>query len=257
MRADAETASIEADGRRGPVRLTVVFDNVPRVDRLETSWGLACLVELSGRTILFDTGGDGRILLANMEHLGLDPATVDIVLLSHLHADHTGGLEAFLRRHPRLTVCLPVSFPRSFRSGVEGRGARVETIEGPRCLLAGVHSTGELGSRIKEQSLLVESSEGPIVVTGCAHPGIVEIVRSAGRQLGASVRLVVGGLHLHRCTTEEIGEVIRALEEEGVRKVAPGHCTGEEATALFRDAWGDGFIAGGCGAVIDLPRREG
>jgi len=75
-------------------RITVIFNNIPYVHELKTSWGFSCLVQGFGQTILFDTGGNGEIFLANMKHLGADPGVVDAVVLCHIHADHTGGLEA-------------------------------------------------------------------------------------------------------------------------------------------------------------------
>lgn len=77
----------------------------------------SCLIEGLDKTILFDTGGNGDILLANMQRLGLDPEDVDAVVLSHIDADHTGGLGAFLARNPDVTVYMPESLPASFQRG--------------------------------------------------------------------------------------------------------------------------------------------
>ena len=91
----------------GQLRLHIVFNNVPYKAGLGTGWGFSCLIEGLAETVLFDTGGDGDILLANIQQLGLDVGVVDAVVLSHIHTDHTGGLDAVLAHNPELTVYLP------------------------------------------------------------------------------------------------------------------------------------------------------
>jgi 7,8-dihydropterin-6-yl-methyl-4-(beta-D-ribofuranosyl)aminobenzene 5'-phosphate synthase len=103
------------------------------------------VIEAGADTVLFDTGGDGSTLLANLRRLGIDPLSIDAVVLSHIHGDHTGGLDDFLARRPNVTVYMPQSFPVAFRRSVERRGARVETVGVPRRLFANLHSTGEMG----------------------------------------------------------------------------------------------------------------
>jgi 7,8-dihydropterin-6-yl-methyl-4-(beta-D-ribofuranosyl)aminobenzene 5'-phosphate synthase len=234
-------------------RITVVYNNVPHAPGLATAWGFAALVESGGHTVLFDTGGDGPTLLANLAQLNVEPAPVEAIVLSHIHGDHTGGLDDFLARHSRLTVYLPRSFPAAFRDAVERRGARVETVGGARHLFASFHSTGELGDGTKEQALIVETAAGLVVITGCAHPDIVEIARAARATLGKDIHLLMGGFHLLGRGADRNRATIAALRRLGVRKVAPSHCTGDEAIALFREAWKDDFIDGGVGAVIELP----
>jgi hypothetical protein len=74
------------------MNLTILFDNNPYDPRLQTGWGFAAWIEYGDRVVLFDTGADGAVLLDNMALLGFDPQAIDIVVLSHEHSDHTGGL---------------------------------------------------------------------------------------------------------------------------------------------------------------------
>ena len=233
-----------------PVRITVVYDNVPHAPALATAWGFAALVESGGRRVLFDTGGDGPTLLANLRALGVE--AIDAVVLSHIHDDHTGGLDDLLAHRSGLDVFVPRSFPAAFLAAAAGAGARVETVSEPRRLLASFSSTGELGGTIREQALVVDAAEGLVVVTGCAHPGIVEVVEAAKAAFGRDVALLMGGFHLRGRSAAANRATVEALKALGVRRVAPSHCTGDEATALFREAWGDGFLRGGCGAVIEI-----
>ena len=230
-----------------PITLTIVYDNNPFDARLKTAWGFACLVETGETTVLFDTGADGPTLLSNMAALGLDPRRVDSVVLSHNHSDHTGGLDALLAANDRLTVYVPRAFAAEIHKRVSP-SHRIVQVTDPISLAARIRTTGELGTEIIEQSLIVKTGRGLIVITGCAHPGIVEIVQKA-RAFG-EVYLVMGGFHLGGKSGDEIEAVISGFKRLGVQRVAPCHCTGAEALGLFGEAFGANFIRAGAGAVI-------
>lgn len=235
------------------LRIYVVFNNVPYRAGLETSWGFSCLIEERGKSILFDTGGNGNILLSNMQRLGLDARAIDSVVLSHVHGDHIGGLGAILARNPEVTVYMPQSFPASFRQEIVQQGATVETVSEARRLFDNVYSTGEMGRTIKEQALVVDTPRGLVVITGCAHPNVADMAERAKTYLGKNIYLLMGGFHLGGKSDAEIRTIIKRLKSLGVRKVAPSHCTGDRAIQLFREEWKDDFLEGGLGAVIEIP----
>jgi 7,8-dihydropterin-6-yl-methyl-4-(beta-D-ribofuranosyl)aminobenzene 5'-phosphate synthase len=238
------------------IRITVVFDNVRHAANLATSWGFACVIEGLSQVILFDTGGNGPILLSNMAHLGIESECVNTIFLSHIHHDHTGGLEAFLAQNPKVTVYTPASFPIAFWQTISGYGANVVPVSKPGQLFAQVYSTGEMGKEIKEQALILDTQAGLILITGCAHPQIVRIAASVGKCFGKDIDLLMGGFHLHSMNRQESYRIVRILKELGVERVAPSHCTGEEAIAQFQSTWGEGFITSGCGKVIELPWKS-
>jgi len=176
------------------MKLTIVFDNRAQAN-LRSGWGFSCLIE-NGKRILFDTGANSRILLGNMCQLEIDPKTIDTVVLSHNHSDHTGGLKGFLKANEDKAR---VYGPKEFSSPTE--------------IHEGVYSIGKLGRLIKEQSLAVNTSKGIVVITGCAHPGLERIIDSA-RTLG-SIYGVIGGFH-----------GFSKLEKlQGIKLIAPCHCT--------------------------------
>jgi len=205
--------------------------------------------------VLFDTGADGVVLLDNMAALGLDPRAINIVVLSHIHDDHTGGLAAVLaansqactERGERITVYLPRAFPAWFKEEVRVAGASVTEVNASWEILPGVWSTGQMGTDIVEQALIAKTAQGLVLVTGCAHPGIDRMVAQAEEVGGGQVRLVVGGFHLGRVSRERVDEIIAEFRRLGVQQVAPCHCTGNEARALFRQAFGKDFVAIGAG----------
>ena len=235
-------------------RLTIVYDNNEHDSRLETKWGFSCLVEGFEKTVLFDTGADSATLLSNMKKLKIDPAEVDAIVLSHIHGDHVGGLSGFLEENSDIIVYLPKSFPGSFKDRVRSFGAQVEEISEAKELFAGMYTTGELGNGIKEQSLIVTSSQGLVVITGCAHPGVVNIVRKAEEMMAEKpIYLVIGGFHLAGAATPQIESVIEGFRQLAVRKVAPCHCSGDETRKLFREEYGEIYIDSGAGKIITLP----
>ena len=253
----AADSAMAGSGDRGEkaLKISVVYNNIAHDPgpQLQTAWGFACLIQGLDQTILFDTGGDAAILLANLRRLGLDTIRIDAIVLSHEHADHTGGLGAVLSRQPEVIVYLPASFPDRFHQLVRRHGARAEIVSGSRQLLPSVYSTGEMGSSTQEQGLILDLPGGLILITGCAHPNVAAMVERAVDYLDKPVQLVMGGFHLAGSSEAEIRRIITGLQALGVTKVAPSHCTGEDAIRLFRAAWGEDFISGGLGAVIELP----
>jgi len=244
---EAEPARLDA-----AARITVVYDNVLNAPGLKAAWGFAAVVDTGEERVLFDTGGDEATLLHNMERLGIAPESIASVVLSHIHGDHTGGLEAFLDRNPSVTVYVPQSFRTAFVNNLRRRGTKVERVGQPRHLRANLYSTGEMGEVTPEQSLIVETPSGLVVLTGCAHPGVLEIARAAQTYRRREIQLLMGGFHLRRQGPGELERTLQALRTLGVRRVAPSHCTGDRAMARFRELWGEHFVRSGRGAVIEV-----
>lgn len=208
-------------------------------------------METDEATALFDTGGDGATLLANMAQLDLDPRAVDAVVLSHAHGDHTGGLGALLGKGVEPIVYVPASFSASFKEGVRAHTELVE-VTGAAEIAPGFHTTGEVGSGIIEQALAVETEDGLVVVTGCAHPGVVKMVRRARKSVDDDVALVMGGFHLSGASRGRIKRIIGDFRGMGVRRVAPCHCTGDSARQMFADAFGEAYAPAGVGWSITV-----
>ncbi|MBW2038479.1 MAG: MBL fold metallo-hydrolase [Deltaproteobacteria bacterium] len=227
--------------------LTIVYDNNPYNEELETRWGFSCLVEGLEKIILFDVGGEGSVLLKNMEKLKIDPKTVNVIVLSHIHYDHIGGLSHFLKKNPHVTVYMPRSLPQSVKDKVRLVGAQLVEVHKPIKICKDVYSTGELGTFIKEESLIIKTSKGLVVITGCAHPGVANIVKKAKEMLRSDVYLVLGGFHLCWMNLSQVKRIVNRVKKEGVKKVAPCHCSGDLARKQFKKAYGNDFILVGAG----------
>ena len=211
------------------MRVTIVYDNTAFTKELQADWGFSALVEANGKTILFDTGGSGSILLSNMSKLGIAPDEIGDVFISHAHFDHTGGLSALLDQNNRVKIWVPPSF-----RGVKNAREVVE-VEAPASLYEGIYSTGELDGI--EQSLCIETPEGIVLVAGCSHPPMVDILGAASGF--GNVYGIIGGLHGNRPESLKRFDLICAT-----------HCTQyqKEIASLYPDR----YIGGGAGKVLEI-----
>ncbi len=234
----------------GPLTITILFDNIPSDPRLTTGWGFSALIEFNGEILLFDTGASGPVLLQNMKVLGIDPARVRHVVISHTHEDHTGGLADFLAASSHPPVFLLSEFGSGFVQSVKDQTEVVETAPGME-IVEGILTTGDyFGGPIHEQALVIRTSKGLVVITGCAHPGIVPIVEQAVALTGESVYLVMGGFHLLDKIERDFVRVLKDFRRLGIQKVSASHCTGEIMILRFAAEYGENWIAVGAGSVI-------
>ena len=235
------------------MNVKILFDNNVFNNKLTTGHGFSCLVELNQMSLLFDTGSDSSILLNNMNRLRINHEDIDTIMLSHIHNDHVGGLSGFLEQKRAVTIYLLASFPRSYKDRIESLGATVEEVEKHREVFPGIYTTGELGSDIREQSLVINTTEGTLIVTGCAHPGILEIIKKAQYIIpGKMVYLVMGGFHLSGASSKIIKYIADSFVELGVATVAPCHCSGDEARKIFKKQYEEKYIESGVGKIITL-----
>jgi 7,8-dihydropterin-6-yl-methyl-4-(beta-D-ribofuranosyl)aminobenzene 5'-phosphate synthase len=244
--------TMKLNQKTGDLVLTILYDNYNHNSQLKSDWGFACLIEGLDKTILFDTGGNGKILLENMKKMGKDPENVDIIILSHEHGDHTGGLEMFLEKNNQVKVYIPESFPGKICNLVTESGATLYKIKDPKKLSDNLYTTGEMGSQIIEQSIVLTTDKGNLVITGCAHPGIVDIVKKSAEVAGDNILLVMGGFHLLRTPPAKLNEIIAAFKEMGVTYAAPTHCSGDKTLEGFQEVYGDHYISLGAGKVLNI-----
>ena len=212
------------------MKVTIVYDNTVFAEGLKADWGFSCLVEAHGKTILFDAGANGIILFSNIQRLNIDPDSVDTIFLSHAHFDHTGGLSTFLNANSKVTVYAPITY-----RGIK-KAREVEYYEDPQEICDGIYTTGMLQDI--EQSLVVKTEKGLVVVVGCSHPGVATILESA-KQFGDPYA-IIGGLHDFRDF-----EILNDLSY-----VCPTHCT-RYLTKIER-LFPDKYIEGGAGKVIEI-----
>lgn len=212
------------------MKISIVYDNTAYLSSLRPDWGFACVIEDPGLPrILFDTGANGRILLFNMNELGIDPQSIDIVFISHAHFDHAGGLQDFLQANSQALVYVPSSF-RAVRQ------PNLSVVVKAGEIAEHAYSTGELAGI--EQSLIVQAGSKNVLITGCSHPGLESILQAAD-QFGR-VQGIVGGLH---------GFAAFELLTD-IQWICPTHCTQHKAE--IESSYPEKYIPGGAGQTISL-----
>jgi len=246
-----------AEAGDGKITVTILYDNNAFTPGTQADWGYSCLIEGTEKTILFDAGTKPEVFFHNVEALDVDLTKVDLVVISHEHGDHTGALAQVLEQNHGLTVYHPVSFSDQFVSSVKQAGATSIPVTEPVEIIDDVYLTGEMGGDIKEQSLILRTGDGPVVITGCSHPGIVEILEMAKQILDEEIFMVFGGFHLLRHSDDEMVEIIERFKQLGVEKCGAMHCTGDQQIAAFQDAYGENFVAMGAGRVLTFTAAVG
>lgn len=269
-------------------RITILHDSFGKRPDLRKEWGFAALVEFRGKRILFDTGNSARTFAQNTEALKVDLRMLDFAAISHRHGDHTSGLNHLFGLNPGITVYTPdetygvfgsslpgVFYPRchslppymqyydgkppeSIRHGSPWPNAKFvwikETTEIlPDVWLVAVVSDMPGTREMRELSLAMRTPKGLVLVAGCSHPGIENIL-AASRSIEDRVHCVFGGLHLVLTKEPEIQRIAKALREEWkVEQIAPGHCTGEPAFLALSEAFAGKYVFAGLGDSIELP----
>lgn len=257
--------------------LTVLAENTAGTEALASEHGLSLWIRHNSRAVLFDTGA-GRAMGANARALGIDLATADAVVLSHGHYDHSGGLEALLDDLPGRPVylhpdalgvrysCHPGREPRAvgMAAALSDRLATwpgLQWVLGPTELPGGLLLTGPVprGTDFEDtggpffmdpdarqadplhddQAAVIDTPEGLVVITGCAHSGVVNTLRYV-RQLtaGRPIRALLGGLHLRSASDERMQRTLDELQRLNLAAVHPCHCTGQAAVKQLQQAFG-------------------
>lgn len=205
------------------MKIIIVYDNkiVKNIKGLKAGWGFSCFIQTKEKNILFDTGWDGDILVSNMQLLGLNPKDIDLVVISHSHWDHCGGLARLLNLNPNLKTYVPQSFSKRLKEEIKKRTDAYEISKSGE-ICPGVFTTGEIeGSfpvgkikiSIKEQFLIISTIKGLVVIAGCAHSGVNKILNSANK-LG-KIYALLGGFH-------DFGEYNLL---KNISLIIPTHCT--------------------------------
>jgi 7,8-dihydropterin-6-yl-methyl-4-(beta-D-ribofuranosyl)aminobenzene 5'-phosphate synthase len=211
------------------MKVTIIYDNEAAKEGLEADWGFSCLIEVYERKILFDTGADGTILLSNMGKLGIEPAGIEEVFISHEHWDHIGGLSGVLNIN-QVKVYIPWSCRKP--SGAED----VIRIKEKTKIHDKIFSTGTLNDI--EQSLVIKTGDELVVIAGCSHPGVKNILKAAS--YFGDPRVLIGGLH----GFSEFDLV------EDLESICPTHCT--QFKSEIRSRYPKKYISGGAGKIIEI-----
>ena len=236
------------------MKFRILAEGSTRWQRLIKHWGLSILID---EDILFDTFGKADYVLRQLGRSGDDIGKIKHVILSHDDWDHVGGLWRILERNHDMTVYICPHFSPAVKEKIRSHGARLIEVKGITNIRDNIYSSGELTGRrgesdIPEQYLAIKTDKGVVLLTGCAHPGIVEIVQHAEANFELDVSLLIGGFHLKDHMENDAHNIILKLKSLGVGRVVPFHCTGAVAQRLFKKEFKEDCIIPGEGRLIRI-----
>lgn len=264
------------------VNITILVENTTPMPGFYGEYGFAALVTVDEQTYLFDTGS-ADALFQNAAAAGIDLSRIDDLIISHGHFDHTGGVMAFLKTGPKKIYAhsnlfipryvvlgeykkeIGVSFsPREIKS----QGAEFISTDGFTEISPGVFVTGQIprkndyedvggsffvyeGERLvpdtiaDDMSMVINHPEGLIIISGCAHAGIINTITYAQEKMGQEKILAfIGGTHLGGASEDRMNRTVEALQGIALEKLVACHCTGFDPLVKLRNALGDKLVKG-------------
>ena len=254
--------------------------------------GWAVFIETNRGNYLFDTG-QGRAIINNAGYFHKDLSSIQGIILSHNHYDHTGGLLRVLELTGRVNV---YSHPDLFKSSYDVNDKGIETYNGiPFCrevlenrgadfvfnndfveIAPGMILSGEIphvtdfeeGDNnlfvktkegyardffLDDQTLFIRKKKGLVIILGCSHAGVVNIIKYAIKKTGQShIHTVIGGTHLGRANEETRERSIEALKKFDIERIGVSHCTGLETSLRLFQEFGERFFFCNVGTVVEI-----
>ena len=273
------------------IRITTLSENTANVGFIG-EWGLSILIEADGLRILFDTGQSFSVTY-NARILKVDLSTIDMLVLSHGHFDHTGGLREVLSQtteidiiaHPDIWQAkyavrddteLSIGVPFA-RQKLENLGARFNLAKEPVWITDNIVTTGEIpmatdyeqvdpGMFVKNDeslqpdlllddlALAIRTEFGLAVILGCAHRGMINTVRQLQQVTGEErVYCVIGGTHLFNAKQEKLAQTVADLRETGIQRLGVSHCTSFNASCWLANEFPEMFFLNNAGVILTLP----
>jgi 7,8-dihydropterin-6-yl-methyl-4-(beta-D-ribofuranosyl)aminobenzene 5'-phosphate synthase len=232
--------------------ITILYDNRSERCDLQEGWGFSAFVEYEGAKILFDTGGDASAFSANAHKMQIPLHEVSHLLFSHRHWDHLAGFKDIVSKMSKKTeLYLPKTFPWRLRKFGAFHLSQTKVVKSFHTIAPNIYSLVLRGGFcLYEQALVLKTPAGIGIITGCAHPGIVQILKAAKKELQTDISFVIGGFHLLFDPAARTADVVKKFQALGVQKVAPCHCSGDHTIRQFQLAYGPNFFKVGTGTHL-------
>lgn len=269
------------------VNVTILVENTAPVPPLVGEYGFAALVQVDDKTIIFDTGSNDAIF-TNSNILGVNLAEADEIAISHGHFDHTGAAVPIIKKfgikklyaHSGIFAKRVILFNgqpiRDIGSvfgpkDIEESGAELVFCNEFCEISPGVYLSGEVPRKndfehieenfvieengqyiddklMDDMAMIIDHPNGLIIIAGCSHSGMINIIDHAVEKTGKSkIQAFIGGTHLHSAPPERIEKTIVALENYDIPKIVVSHCTGFYPAAKLYNSLGQKVIKGETG----------
>ena len=268
----------------------IIDDRVPSDSGLRAEHGASFAIRSGEHTVLFDTGTSAKVLLGNLSRLGFSPEQIDALILSHAHNDHTGGLAGLLERVQGIPCYAhPDLFRERYRETKSGHKQvgpsstenwlakrtdlrfNAEPVE----VVPGLWTTGEITDRSHPEgrsprhavrqgadwipdpyrddlSVVLKTGDGLVLVCGCCHAGLLNVLAQVRQTFGQDPIAVIGGIHLTSADAPTLEQVVAELRRFGPPHLWLGHCTGDRAYQTLKNEFGDRVSPCQAGTVIQF-----
>jgi 7,8-dihydropterin-6-yl-methyl-4-(beta-D-ribofuranosyl)aminobenzene 5'-phosphate synthase len=281
------------------LKITTIIEDASNSTYLLGQKGLSILIETGKHNFLIDTGASSFVT-HNVEELGINLDLVETIILSHGHFDHTGGLQAILRKMKKKStqiVAHPEAWGLKYRKKnnkeeynyigipfrpeeLERYGAQFELTAKPTWLTEDIAVSGEepmttsfehlvkyfyvkknneyiLDSCMDDQSVYIRTELGLIIILGCAHRGMINIIKHAQQLMKTDkVYMIIGGTHLGPAPEEQIISTIKALKDIDIQWLGVSHCTGLKVAAKLSEIFKEKFFFNNTGTIIKFPFKQ-
>lgn len=268
------------------------MENTTPAPGLLGEFGYSVLIDVDDKRFLFDTG-NGEAIIANARVMGIDWSSIQAIILSHGHFDHTGRVPELLQKtaRPRLYAHTALFTRHMVPSGPDSQmyigtpfnaqdladiGAEYVGVSEFTKIADALYATGSIprvtdyegtgGPFITEvqgqivpdpieddMALVIDHPQGLIIVSGCAHSGMINMISHARQQTGnKKVLAFIGGTHLISADENRLQKTIAALKEINMQKLIVSHCTGFTATARLMQELPGMVVKGETGMVFEF-----
>ena len=269
------------------MKIVTLVENCVYGRKLQGEHGLSLYIETPSAKILFDTG-QSDLFLQNARYLHVDLKEVDMLILSHGHSDHSGGLHAFLEYNQKATVyCKREALDRKFKGERENGMEHPDKLDLTRFsfltqqteVAPGVFVLPELaitnpedthfdhfdvlrGGKLQpdqfedELALVMREDEKLVVLSACSHRGITNILQQVKHNFpGEPISHVIGGYHIHNAAPGKCSIIADYFQTMPQTKVGVCHCTGVDKYAVLASQFGDRVFYNHTGLIIDTTQK--
>jgi len=224
------------------IRGKIIVDDGPDPYKtLRSAHGLSIYIEGGGYRVLWDLGPDPNILIYNLEKAGISISDIDMIFISHDHADHYEGIKGLADKVKGVPVYIPFGSSDHLKQLIKKLGFEVREVSSPTIISGNIMSIGQLYGPPYEHSLIV-IDEYVLLFVGCSHPGITRIVDRAVI-FGYRPDIIIGGFHLLNATEDNVRRILNDLIRKGVKKLSPIHCSGKIIVDLLKTKYKDYYMS--------------
>ncbi|MFH0876336.1 MAG: MBL fold metallo-hydrolase [archaeon] len=251
------------------MKIIIIVEDTKKENSFESEHGLSVYFEINNKKIMFDLS-QSSMFLRNAKKLNIGLSDINYLVFSHGHYDHTGGFSSFPLNKNLKIIAHPDSIlpkyagERYIGFPIDKTDSEIDFNDEPvwlteSCIFLGTipgERKASLGYYIKDNmayddfliddtALVIRDKKKLLIITGCAHSGIINIVKYAKQFFNENKIIIIGGFHMSKFTEKEIKNTIEELKKQGVAKVFPGHCTGDKAIkAIINSIGGEQLYSG-------------